>query len=951
VRIVAVSLAFCVFLLSFCQALSAQTTQSTFLYLLEGRGVPNGTVHVFQVNSSTGALTESPGSPFSAGLVPKQLVVDPTGRFVYVTNSQSQDITGFTVDPFSGALTEMAGSPFAIGAQPVTSAADPSGRFFYVFATSNVNGVDMELLYEYTMDSATGFLTLTSSSPTTWEYGQGVLITSMAFNAAGNYAYLGRVAAGNLGAATLICSLDFISGALSITGSVMPGTTGQADNVSISPNGKFLYSINNTFSKADAFAVAPGGSSLAEISGSPYAVPYGPTSLFVHPSGNFLYITNSNTSYQAPSTGPTNGSIHAFSVASGSGALAQMAKSPIATGIDPLSIVVDPTGSFAYWTSSAPSGSSAPFAQIFGATIDPSAGALTPFSASLFSDSVASNGAQLAISYGPVPTVNPVPVITSLSPSSTNATGVAFTLQVNGVNFGPGSTVYFGGQLRNTAFVSPTQLNASILGSDIDNGGTAVVFVSNPLPGGGTSASVELPVSALAPNISVFQPTSIFAGSPFTDLFVGGSNFVVSSVVYFNGSPLPTTYVYPTLIYAGIVATQIVLPGSVSVFVTNPSNGVPGGGTSNTVTLTIVPPIIPLSVSSISPSSAKAGGPALFLTVNGTGFVQGSQVSFNLNNMATSFVSSTQLTALIPASAVATAGNPYVIVSNPGGSTSISLTFTINNPQPVGGTVTPQNLPAGSSKYTLIVSGSGFTPMSVILVNGGTRATTYVNPASLQATLVPADLAQSGTLDIAVMNPPPGGGTAPALGLTVAGYSLIAPAAESAITAGQTATFALTVSPLNGSFSNPVTLSVSSLPDGATATFAPLATITPGPAPQTVTLSIATTDRSKALLLYLPLRHPPVFLLTCAAGMAWALALFAFLYSGGRMQRLAPGFLIALLLLISASLAACSGIGSGMSSLPVANPATGTPPGTYSITVLATSGSASRSATVTLTVM
>jgi hypothetical protein len=39
------------------------------------------------------------------------------------------------------------------------------------------------------------------------------------------------------------------------------------------------------------------------------------------------------------------------------------------------------------------------------------------------------------------------------------------------------------------------------------------------------------------------------------------------------------------------------------------------------------------------------------LTVNGSGFVPGSQISFNLINEATTFVSATQLTTFISASA------------------------------------------------------------------------------------------------------------------------------------------------------------------------------------------------------------------------------------------------------------------------------------------------------------
>ena len=71
--------------------LAAQNTPPVYLFLLEGRGEPVGTIHVFSVNTSTGVLTEVPGSPFNAGLIPQSLVVDPTGRFLYVANQESTD--------------------------------------------------------------------------------------------------------------------------------------------------------------------------------------------------------------------------------------------------------------------------------------------------------------------------------------------------------------------------------------------------------------------------------------------------------------------------------------------------------------------------------------------------------------------------------------------------------------------------------------------------------------------------------------------------------------------------------------------------------------------------------------------------------------------------------------------------------------------------------------------
>jgi 6-phosphogluconolactonase len=48
--------------------------------------------------------------------VPGALAADPLGKFVYVGNADSSNITGFAVNASSGALTEIAGSPFPAGA-------------------------------------------------------------------------------------------------------------------------------------------------------------------------------------------------------------------------------------------------------------------------------------------------------------------------------------------------------------------------------------------------------------------------------------------------------------------------------------------------------------------------------------------------------------------------------------------------------------------------------------------------------------------------------------------------------------------------------------------------------------------------------------------------------------------------------------------------------------------
>jgi hypothetical protein len=71
------------------------------------------------------------------------------------------------------------------------------------------------------------------------------------------------------------------------------------------------------------------------------------------------------------------------------------------------------------------------------------------------------------------------------------------------------------------------------------------------------------------------------------------------------------------------------------------------------------------SVSSLSPSSATAGGDGFVLTVNGSNFNSSSVVTWNGTSVTTSFVSSKQLTTTIPTTDIAQPGAAEVFVYNP----------------------------------------------------------------------------------------------------------------------------------------------------------------------------------------------------------------------------------------------------------------------------------------------
>ena len=73
------------------------------------------------------------------------------------------------------------------------------------------------------------------------------------------------------------------------------------------------------------------------------------------------------------------------------------------------------------------------------------------------------------------------------------------------------------------------------------------------------------------------------------------------------------------------------------------------------------------SVSAIVPNTATAGSPDFTLTVNGSGFVSGSVIYWSSTAHMTQVVTNGQLTTLVSAAEVATAGTVPIHVSNPGG--------------------------------------------------------------------------------------------------------------------------------------------------------------------------------------------------------------------------------------------------------------------------------------------
>jgi hypothetical protein len=341
-------------------------------------------------------------------------------------------------------------------------------------------------------------------------------------------------------------------------------------------------------------------------------------------------------------------------------------------------------------------------------------------------------------------TINsPAPIITSLSPNSASAGTAAFTLTVNGFGFVSGSAVQWNGSALTTSYQSSTQVLASVAANLIASSGNASVTVLNP--GGAASNAATFTINSQAPIITTLSPNSASSGAAAFTLTVNGSGFVSGSTVQWNGSAVATTFVSASQLTGSIPANLIATAGSASVTVL--TSGAP---VSNAVTFT-VNAATALTVASLSPSSAIAGGSSLTLSVTGTGFVNGSTVQWNGSSLTTSYQSSTQLLASVAANLIASPGNASVSVLNPGGVISNATTFTINSPAPIITSLSPNSASAGAAAFTLTVNGSGFQNNSTVQWNGSAIATNFVNAGQL-STAIPASLiAAAGNCSVTVL--------------------------------------------------------------------------------------------------------------------------------------------------------------------------------------------------------
>ncbi|MFT7671478.1 MAG: 6-phosphogluconolactonase (cycloisomerase 2 family) [Planctomycetota bacterium] len=243
--------------------------RSTDLYVLnEG----SGDVTSYRITAETGEIDDGLANVVPNSSAPRDIVIDPHGRFAYVSDPVANSVTQYSLGE-DGSMTEL-GAPavFAAG-EPGLMAIDPSGRF----ALIAVGNFDLLISYSIAED---GTFTFAHSRPLPLD------IESITFDPTGQFFYVavpgdGITQFGEIGA----YSIDSSNGLMIILPSIP--AAGHPSSLEFNPTGTRAYV---TFEDSDSiigYDLGVDGALLAISQGS-IAQP-GPKDIELTRDGRFAY--------------------------------------------------------------------------------------------------------------------------------------------------------------------------------------------------------------------------------------------------------------------------------------------------------------------------------------------------------------------------------------------------------------------------------------------------------------------------------------------------------------------------------------------------------------------------------------------------------------------------------------------------------------------------------------
>ena len=165
-----------------------------------------GVVSLLLLAGCGGGTSPSSMSITTESVDPQSIALDPNGKFAYVTNPGSNNVSTYTIDAATGALAAIGSIP--AGTAPVSIAVDPAGKLAYV-ANWTVYDTDGSVSM-YIIDATTGVLTPTGTIAT------GVAPTSIAIHPSGKFAYVTNSGSNSVS----MYGIDSATGTLTLIGTI-----------------------------------------------------------------------------------------------------------------------------------------------------------------------------------------------------------------------------------------------------------------------------------------------------------------------------------------------------------------------------------------------------------------------------------------------------------------------------------------------------------------------------------------------------------------------------------------------------------------------------------------------------------------------------------------------------------------------------------------------------------
>jgi len=271
------------------------------------------TIWAYQLNTTTGALTPVPGSPFNDRLSPLALAVNPAGTFLFAAND-ANNVSVFAINTITGAITEIPNSPFAtgLGLTPAFMATNPNGKFLYVAnqgfslePNSQAGEIDA-----YAINPTTGELTPTpNSTPPNIGAGVPTNLTGIYIHPNWRWIYFQSASSDFSSESIQGYVIDPLTGELSASIPVFQGP-GQADGLTGDFGGHFLVTEFGTCVNLQTIAISPvDGSLLGEAGWTAIDAPgftscFGGHDMAVDSTGNYMFMSFGTFSVAAGSITP-----------------------------------------------------------------------------------------------------------------------------------------------------------------------------------------------------------------------------------------------------------------------------------------------------------------------------------------------------------------------------------------------------------------------------------------------------------------------------------------------------------------------------------------------------------------------------------------------------------------------------------------------------------------------